>query len=131
MVSEPYEYWDTNKREGRAIMSLKHAALLAGMGAMGKNSLLTHPTYGNRLSFGAVLLPFALEPDPLCEDRLCPETCHRCEEACPVDAIHAGHVNQKRCRSHSGHTTPKGYALTTCTICRQVCPSATGARKEN
>jgi len=27
----PYEYWDSENQEGRAILSLRHAAMLAGL----------------------------------------------------------------------------------------------------
>ena len=36
----PYEYWDEEKVEGRGILSMRHAALQAGIGSMGKNTLI-------------------------------------------------------------------------------------------
>ena len=38
--SEPYEYWDQEKCEGRGILSLRHAAYLAGLGVLGRNTLI-------------------------------------------------------------------------------------------
>ncbi len=131
VVSEPYEYWDEEKREGKGILSLKHAGMLAGMGHIGKNTLLTHKVYGNRLSLGAVLLNIDIEPDPLEDETLCQDDCRRCIEACPVSAISDIGVNQKRCRSHSGRKTSKGYALTVCKVCRQVCPHGKGDQPWN
>jgi epoxyqueuosine reductase len=40
--SEPYEYWDVENREGKGLLSLKHAAWLAGLGVITANSLLTN-----------------------------------------------------------------------------------------
>ena len=37
---EPYEYWNSQNRHGRAILSLKHLAQLSGIGWIGKNTLL-------------------------------------------------------------------------------------------
>ena len=32
--AEPYEYWDSNMKHGRGILSLKHAGELAGIGSI-------------------------------------------------------------------------------------------------
>jgi epoxyqueuosine reductase len=53
--SEPYEYWDLQRRHGRGIISLKHSAELAGLGNIGKNTLLINEKYGNRLWLGGVI----------------------------------------------------------------------------
>jgi epoxyqueuosine reductase len=52
---EPYDYWDAQNRHGRGILSLKHSAQAAGIGFIGKNTLLTNEKYGNRLYLGAVI----------------------------------------------------------------------------
>src|SRR4030043_53854 len=52
--AEPYDYWDAGKRHGRGILSLKHAAQLAGLGVIGKNTLLINEKYGNMIWLGAV-----------------------------------------------------------------------------
>jgi hypothetical protein len=36
----PYEYWDAENMEGRGLISMKHAAVQAGLGALGKSTLL-------------------------------------------------------------------------------------------
>jgi len=123
---EPYEYWDEKKQEGRGILSLKHAGHLAGLGALGRNTLLVNPQFGNRIVLGALLLDAALESDRIIEDGPCKADCRLCMDACPVNAIAEVSVNQKRCRRNSGRITPKGYSLYTCCRCRQVCPNATG-----
>jgi epoxyqueuosine reductase QueG len=124
--SEPYVSWDDDKREGRGILSLKHAGRLAGLGTMGENTILAHPVLGNRITLGAVLVDVSLEPDPVVEDDLGCEGCGICVESCPAGAIGDGGVNQKRCRAASTTVTKKGYALYTCRACRSVCPSGGG-----
>jgi hypothetical protein len=51
--SEPYDYWDSQRRHGRGILSLKHAAQLASLGSIGKNTLLINNSLRR---FPAVLL---------------------------------------------------------------------------
>lgn len=122
--SEPYEYWDEEKQEGRGILCLKHAGHLAGLGTIGKNSLLINHEYGNRLVLGAVLLNIALEGDQADNSRLCDDACTLCIDSCPVHAINESGVNQKLCRSISGQVTQKGYCLYVCNTCRKVCPNS-------
>ncbi|MBV7272834.1 epoxyqueuosine reductase [Clostridium sp. PL3] len=51
----PYEYWDSKKMEGRGLIAMKHAAVNAGIGTLGKNTLLINKNYGNRLIIGTIL----------------------------------------------------------------------------
>ncbi len=48
--ADPCEYWDENRKHGRGILSLKHSAHLAGLGVIGKNTLLVNKTYGNMIT---------------------------------------------------------------------------------
>ncbi|MDP3177129.1 MAG: hypothetical protein Q8M76_04445 [Spirochaetaceae bacterium] len=48
----------------RDSLSLKHAGLLAGLGKIGRNSLLINEVYGNMIWMSAVLTSAMLEPDP-------------------------------------------------------------------
>lgn len=124
--SEPYEYWDANRQEGRGILSLKHAGLLAGLGFMGRNHLLTNPTYGNRIVLGAALLDIELESDPINDRILCGKGCTICIDSCPVQAISATGVNQKLCRTHSGQINARNWFLYSCNTCRKICPHGAG-----
>ncbi len=124
--SEPYEYWDEEKKEGRGVLSLKHAGYLAGLGLMGKNSLLVTRKYGNRIVLGAVVLNINLEDDNIADNINCSDNCRLCIDSCPVNAINSSTVDQKLCRSNSGLITPKGYFLYVCNECRKVCPNGTG-----
>ncbi len=126
--SEPYEYWDAPNCEGHGLLSLKHAGWLAGLGVMGKNTLLTHKDFGNRICLGAVLLDVDLPGDAVADYQLCAETCRRCLDACPVHAIGASTVDQKLCRGHSQGRTAKDEPIYVCNQCRAVCPSGAGTR---
>lgn len=63
--AEPYEYWDEVRIQGRGIISLKHAAVLAGLGRMGKNTLLINNLYGNMIWLSAILISEEVKADPL------------------------------------------------------------------
>lgn len=119
--SEPYDYWDEERRHGRGILSLKHSAQLAGIGSIGKNTLLVNEKFGNRLWLGAVITNLDLIPDPLSEN-FCPEGCSICLDACPQSALNGITIDQKRCREVNFTSTEGGGFLIACNICRIECP---------
>jgi epoxyqueuosine reductase len=128
--SEPYEYWDKESMTGKGIMSLRHAAYLAGMGVISRNHLLTNRMYGNRITLGAVLTDISLFPDPIYNEPGCPSDCNVCRTICPVNAIGDDGVVQKLCRSRSEGYNEKGYYLYWCWACREKCPNSKGKRVE-
>ncbi|MBN1362544.1 MAG: epoxyqueuosine reductase [Sedimentisphaerales bacterium] len=127
--SEPCEYWDAPNRTGRGLLSLKHAGWLAGLGVIGKNMLLTHREFGNRICLGAVLLDVDLPGDAMADYQLCAERCRRCIDACPVHAIGPLGVDQKLCRGNSQGRTAKDEPIYVCNQCRAVCPNGTGTKQ--
>src|SRR6056297_2948921 len=77
-----------HRGEPRGLLSLKHAAAAAGLGKIGKNTLLIHPRKGNTLRLGGLITTLALPPDgPQNFPGLCPDNCRKCQEACPVGAL--------------------------------------------
>jgi len=123
---DPYEYWDEENREGRGILSLRHAGYMAGLGILGKNTLLTNVTYGNRIVLGAALLNIELEPDDLADYDLCSADCKVCIKNCPAGALDGKTVIQKLCRARSQGHTKKGDYLYICNDCRKLCPNGRG-----
>ncbi|TYB31133.1 MAG: epoxyqueuosine reductase [Candidatus Mcinerneyibacterium aminivorans] len=123
---DPYEYWEPENKYGRAILSMRHAAYLAGLGKMGKNTLLINDKYGNMIQIGAVLADIDLQGDDLADYTVCPEGCSVCIDSCPVEALNGRSVNQKKCRPLSNYETEKGYILKKCNICRNMCPNKLG-----
>jgi epoxyqueuosine reductase len=67
-------------------VSLRHAAVAAGLGAFGRNNLLLHPKYGSRILFTAVLTDLAMDSDAPYDKDLCTD-CNLCVEKCPTGAL--------------------------------------------
>ncbi len=125
---DPYEHWESQRSYGRAILSLRHAACLAGLGILSKNTLLMNKDYGNMVQIGAVLVDSELEGDSLAAYEGCPENCQICIDSCPSKALDGKTVNQKLCRPLSCYLTEKGYILKKCNLCRKLCPSCSGIK---
>ena len=78
-------------------LSLKHAAVAAGLGIMGRNRLILTPEYGPRVNFGAVITDAPLVPDSPFTEALCSD-CRICIDMCPVEAISEDMVvNTRKC----------------------------------
>lgn len=126
--AEPYAYWDAERRHGRGILSLKHAGELAGIGRIGKNTLLVNERFGNMMWLSAVLVSEELETDPLAAYEGCIPGCKLCLEACPQKALNGVTIDQKLCRSRSVTNTEGGGWYLSCNLCRKICPNYKGIR---
>ncbi|NOU18487.1 MAG: epoxyqueuosine reductase [Bacteroidales bacterium] len=124
--SEPYEYWDSESRTGKGLVSLKHIGYKCGIGVFGKNHLLYNPQVGSLMKLGAVLTDAVLEPDAIMEVESCKANCHLCITKCPSGAISESDVNQFKCRGFSSGKTAKGDYVYSCNMCRKVCPNVFG-----
>lgn len=124
----PYLHWDAENLHGQGILSMRHAGFLAGLGYLGKNTLLINPKYGNMVYIGAVLADINLASNPVLSHN-CPQECRLCLDACPANALTGQTVIQKLCRPKSMYTNARGFTLYDCCRCRQICPRRTGYKE--
>ena len=121
--------WNEETKTAHGILSMKHLAVQAGIGFMGKNTILCNEQFGNLMTVGAVLLSLDLPSDELCINH-CPPKCHICIDNCPAQAIREdGTVNQTLCRPVAYGTTFRGYGTVECNRCRMGCPLRFGVKK--
>ena len=110
---------DPNTGRYRSLVSLKHMAQAAGIGTIGRNTLLITPQYGSLVWLGGVLTEMEIRPDPLlpvaCTD------CGLCVSACPVHALDGELLDQGQCFSHA-FGERDGMFTISCHACRDVCP---------
>jgi epoxyqueuosine reductase len=128
------KYPEVNSRravDSAPIMERDYAAL-AGLGWIGKNTLLLHPRLGSWLFLGILLVDVELEVDPAMESDHC-GSCRRCLDACPTQAFDGAYqLDARKCISyltieHRGMVAeellePMGDWLYGCDVCQEVCP---------
>jgi len=110
----------------------RELAARAGLGWIGKNSMLINPERGSYFLLAEILLGIELEPDgPLSIDHC--GACTRCLEACPTQCILPDRtIDAARCISYltieMKGTVPRQLRTQTqdwvfgCDICQEVCP---------
>jgi epoxyqueuosine reductase QueG len=90
-------------------VSLRHAAVAAGLGNFGRHNLVIHPKLGSRVVFTAVITNIELTSDPPVTEKLCTD-CNLCVENCPAHALdEEGKTDAMKCLKKS---QPYGIATT-------------------
>ena len=84
------------------LLSLKHAAINAGLGRMGRSGQVYHPTFGSLLRLGAVVTDLPILGDEVLAGDPCPAHCRACIKACPAQAFDEnGQFNKSTCLSYT------------------------------
>jgi epoxyqueuosine reductase len=115
----------------------REAAVRAGLGFYGKNTLVITPRHGSWVVLGSLVTDVEIAQTPPF-DRDC-GSCRLCIDACPTDALaEAGTLDATRCLSYwtqSGGSIPEeirpelGDAVYGCDICQDVCPWNRGVER--
>jgi epoxyqueuosine reductase len=121
------------------LIFLKEAAVMAGLGVIGRNNLLITPQYGANVRLRALFLDKEILDDkPLrfapCDD--CPAPCRR---ACPQNAFKSGTFQRSLCsiqmlkdEADQKMITMEGKAIAVvsyCRACEWACPVSRGGVK--
>jgi epoxyqueuosine reductase len=104
----------------------------AGLGWIGKNTLLMSRQFGSYVMLGEILCSLPLPPDAPHVAQYC-GSCTRCLDACPTNAFtRAGELDANKCISYhtiesKTHLPPSlreqfGDWFFGCDICQEVCP---------
>ncbi len=106
-------------------------ATTAGIGAIGKHTLLIEHGVGSWLLLGAIVTTLSIEPTNVEQEDPC-STCTRCIDACPTDAITPWSIDAQKCVSYltiehrsfvdSSFFTGFGEWVFGCDVCQEVCP---------
>lgn len=82
--------------DSAALINLRRAATVAGLGVIGKNELLITRDFGPRVRLGAVFTDLELAFDHPLREYYC-SSCTRCWAACPTEALGPNGLDRSRC----------------------------------
>jgi epoxyqueuosine reductase QueG len=107
---------------------LKEAAVRAGLGRWGKNTVVLHPEYGNRLRFMAIKTDAPLEFPFYCtdirEENPACAGCSICIKSCPIKVLKPYTMPEtKDCLANNSKIPSNDGRLILCDICLRVCPA--------
>ncbi len=119
--------WDNSTQRWRSVVTQKHAAQAAGLGTIGRHSLLITPEFGSMIWLGTILCEAELEPDDM-KPSVC-TNCNLCVETCPVNALENPEIKQQMCWDHAfGDDAEKQIWQISCHKCRDICPYNLGSQ---
>ena len=121
---------NTDKDAYRGVFSHKTAAVLAGLGFIGKNALFINPQYGSKIRLATVLTDMPLSAEFPVMVKGC-GSCEICKNACPAKAITGNNyvygeprdtiLDARRCSEHMKTYKDIGRGAV-CGLCMRACP---------
>jgi len=118
---------------------LKDAAVLSGIGIIGRNNLLLHPEWGPRIRLRAMLMEGDFQPTEALSGFDPCETCELfCQKACPMKAFPEGEYHRSKCAKQMnadvhnkvpegeiGENGNRNSVIKYCRMCELSCPVGT------
>ncbi|MDR0906575.1 MAG: hypothetical protein LBN00_10460 [Oscillospiraceae bacterium] len=115
---------------GRQI-SIRHAAVAAGLGEFGWMSIVLTPEFGPRNRFGVILTTAEIEPDPMYGGEPLCNNCGICTKACPIGAIGAyGSEDKHSCRLGEKEYTYATVDMAKCFVVEHALRKEYGGRED-
>lgn len=118
----------------------REAAVRAGLGIIGRNSMLITPEYGTRIVIILMATDIPVQPDEKHDRSECLQ-CGKCTNVCPSGAIgERGMIHPERCLRNymmEGVVVPEavrqrmGMTLVGCDLCQRVCPMQPAVRESH
>ena len=115
----------------RGRFSHKQAAVQAGLGSIGRNSLFIHKDFGSAVRLGTVFTDCPFDTADITPVDMC-GSCSLCVDACPAHAIKGGKWSEttereeifdaEKCSEYMKHAFQKIGRGAVCGICMSVCP---------
>ena len=90
--------WDLHYYLGKGGVFLKDAAVVAGLGVIGRNNLLLTPEHGPLVRLRAIACESELAASPMIENDPCDGCAMPCRRACPQGAFETGAYAREQCR---------------------------------
>jgi epoxyqueuosine reductase QueG len=101
------------------LFSYKHAAQLAGLGTIGRHSLLITPEFGPRARLACVLTEAPMEPTAGTPKEYC-INCDACIRECPAQALQATKAGQAYSINRFACRCYRQTGLM-CSVCLKAC----------
>lgn len=116
---ESYDAVDSKLALHEKGISQKVLAYFAGLGWIGRSSLLITPQFGPRVRLGTIFTTNNLEVSGFPHNGNCGD-CLECSQICPAGAVNESRYDVNKCKQIILDT--QGAYRTFCGLCMKVCP---------
>ena len=128
ILAKPIGKYGYTSKGADDFINYKNAAIKAGLGKRGKNTILINPVFGTRLRFAALRIDAFVETteDNADEGSSFCQTCSICINECPVSILKPYQMfDAPKCLANSKNNLAaiNGRRVVLCDICLAKCPA--------